>query len=66
MSHTLPSHANPWPHNEYYIVLDIDPTRLVPDNMRLADLIAPLKYIHLPSPAIRLRADGTRFFALYF
>lgn len=51
---------------EYYVALDIDPTRLVPENSRLAELIAPLKYIHLPSPAIRLRADGTRFFALYF
>lgn len=51
---------------EYYVALDVDPTRLVPEHWWLHDLVRPLKYLHLPSPAIRFREDGTRFFALYF
>jgi hypothetical protein len=51
---------------EYYIALDIDPTRIIPEDWWLASMIRPLKYVHLPSPAIRFREDGTRFFALYF
>ena len=51
---------------EYYVALDLDPTRLPLGDGWLAALVRPLKYIHLPSPAIRFREDGTRFFALYF
>jgi hypothetical protein len=51
---------------EYYVALDIDPTRANLGNGTFARLMAPLRYIHLPSPALRFRSDGTKFFALYF
>ena len=51
---------------EYYLALDIDPTRANVGPGWLSRALAPLRYVHLPSPAIRFREDGTRFFALYF
>lgn len=51
---------------EYYLSLDIDPTRANLGDGWVAKVIAPVRYVHLPSPAIRFREDGTRFFALYF
>ncbi|HQI76555.1 MAG TPA: DUF2279 domain-containing protein [Candidatus Latescibacteria bacterium] len=51
---------------EYYLGLDIDPTRANVGPGWLSRALAPLRYVHLPSPAVRFREDGTRFFALYF
>ena len=51
---------------EFYLALDLDPTRLPIGNGSLARILAPLHYVHLPAPAIRIRDDGMKFFALYF
>ena len=51
---------------EYYLALDVDPTRLPLGDGPLASFLAPFHYLHLPAPAIRFRGDGTKLFALYF
>ena len=51
---------------EFYVAFDFDPTRAVDDGGWLAGILAPLHYIHFPAPAIRIREDGTKVFALYF
>jgi hypothetical protein len=51
---------------EYYLAVDLDPSRIRTGNRVLSMILAPFHWIHLPSPAIRFRDDGTRVYALHF
>jgi len=53
------------PHREFYIALDYDMTKILPDTGFPKTVGEALNFIHLPSPAVRI-SPSVIFYGLYF
>ena len=52
-------------HLEFYVALDYDMTKILPDTGFLRTVGEALNFIHFPSPAVRI-SPGVVFYGLYF
>jgi hypothetical protein len=58
--------ATPHPYRTYFLALDFDATRIIPQNtVFLRTLSEALNFIHLPAPAVQI-LPGTVWYGLYF
>jgi hypothetical protein len=58
--------ATPQPYRVYFLALDFDVTRIIPQNTAfLRTLSEALNFIHLPAPAVQI-SPGTIWYGLYF
>ncbi len=58
--------ATPQPYRVYFLALDFDVTRIIPQNTAfLRTLSEALNFIHLPAPAVQF-SPGTIWYGLYF